>query len=179
MFCAKKIKSTNQSINRPYKLQFVDMMNEVWRCTLHPNKEMYSLPKNDVIDKRSAKWPRWLFPLIARFTRPTWSPSGTDRTQMGPMLVPWTLLLGLDVTSTYWHRIQSWVRWHLCKMFVAFEMVCYGYPHKQMSITQYIIQRIILVMTLCPRHIGRLLCVDDWLQIHPILRTIKAMAPRK
>ena len=32
---------------------------------------------------------------IARFVRPTWGPSGADRTQVGPMLVPWTLLPGM------------------------------------------------------------------------------------
>ena len=30
----------------------------------------------------------------ARFMGPTWGPSGADRTQVGPMLVPWTLLSG-------------------------------------------------------------------------------------
>ena len=30
--------------------------------------------------------------LIARFVGPTWDPSGADRTQVGPMLAPWTLL---------------------------------------------------------------------------------------
>ena len=30
--------------------------------------------------------------LIARFMGPTWGPSGADRTQVGPMLAPWTLL---------------------------------------------------------------------------------------
>ena len=30
--------------------------------------------------------------LIARFMEPSWGPSGADRTQMGPMLAPWTLL---------------------------------------------------------------------------------------
>ena len=33
-------------------------------------------------------------PLIARFMGPTWGPSGTDRTQVGPMLPLWTLLPG-------------------------------------------------------------------------------------
>ena len=32
---------------------------------------------------------------IARFMGPTWGPSGADRTQIGPMLAPWTLLPGL------------------------------------------------------------------------------------
>ena len=33
--------------------------------------------------------------LIARFMGPTWGPSGADRTQVGPMLDPWSLLPGL------------------------------------------------------------------------------------
>ena len=33
--------------------------------------------------------------LIARFMVPTWGPSGVDRTQVGPMLAPWTLLSGM------------------------------------------------------------------------------------
>ena len=50
-------------------------------------------------------------PLIARFIGPTWGPSGTDRTQMGPMLAPWTLLSGtmkdLDIWVT-WIHIGLW-----------------------------------------------------------------------
>ena len=34
----------------------------------------------------------FIMSLIARFMGPTWGPSGTDRTQMGSMLAPWTLL---------------------------------------------------------------------------------------
>ena len=30
--------------------------------------------------------------LIARFMWPIWGPSGADRTEVGPMLAPWTLL---------------------------------------------------------------------------------------
>ena len=33
-------------------------------------------------------------PLIARFMGPTWGPYGAGRTQVGPMLAPWTLLSG-------------------------------------------------------------------------------------
>ena len=32
--------------------------------------------------------------LIAMFMGPTWGPSGADRTQVSPMLAPWTLLSG-------------------------------------------------------------------------------------
>ena len=34
------------------------------------------------------------YTLIARFMGPTWGPSGANRTQVGPMLAPWTLLSG-------------------------------------------------------------------------------------
>ena len=33
---------------------------------------------------------------IARFMRPTWGPSGADRTQVGSILAPWTLLSGIS-----------------------------------------------------------------------------------
>ena len=36
----------------------------------------------------------WLLTLMARFMGPTWGPSGADRTQVGPMLAPWTLPYG-------------------------------------------------------------------------------------
>ena len=41
--------------------------------------------------------------LIARFLGPTWGPSGTDRTQVGPMLAPWTLLAGVS-----FGEFQAW-----------------------------------------------------------------------
>ena len=37
--------------------------------------------------------------LIERFLGPTWGPSGADRTQVGPMLAPWTLLCGYNAIS--------------------------------------------------------------------------------
>ena len=33
--------------------------------------------------------------LIASCMGPTWGPSGADRTQVGPMLAPWTLISGM------------------------------------------------------------------------------------
>ena len=38
--------------------------------------------------------------LIARFMRPTWGPSGANRTQVGPMLAPWTIWGVLFVFTT-------------------------------------------------------------------------------
>ena len=45
--------------------------------------------------------------LIARFPVPIWGPYGADRTQVGPMLAPWTLLSGwinkdINITQCYW-----------------------------------------------------------------------------
>ena len=37
---------------------------------------------------------RYLTTLIARFMGPTWGLPGADRTQVGPMLAPWSLLSG-------------------------------------------------------------------------------------
>ena len=39
--------------------------------------------------------------LIARLMGPTWGPSGADRTQVGPMLAPWTLLSGMLLCIEY------------------------------------------------------------------------------
>ena len=49
-------------------------------------------------------------PLIARLMGPTWGPSGTDRTQVGPILAPWTLLSG-----SFWVRDMGCMLWALWK----------------------------------------------------------------
>ena len=57
--------------------------------------------------------------LIARFMGPTWGPSGADRTQVGPMLAPWTLLSG--VWSCIYHPgdgycdHRSTMLMHICR----------------------------------------------------------------
>ena len=42
--------------------------------------------------------------LIARFMGPTWGPSGANKTQVGPMLAPWTLLSGKAYSVTNFHK---------------------------------------------------------------------------
>ena len=45
--------------------------------------------------------------LIARFIGPAWGPSGAERTQVGPMLAPWTLLSGnVALSSARCHGIH-------------------------------------------------------------------------
>ena len=48
--------------------------------------------------------------LIARFMGPTRGPSGAKRTQVGPMLAPWTLLSGISQghnQSAHWVWVNS------------------------------------------------------------------------
>ena len=47
--------------------------------------------------------------LIAWFIWPTWGPSVADRTQVGPMLAPWTLLSG---RFEYFARIRLYTEFH-------------------------------------------------------------------
>ena len=42
--------------------------------------------------------------LIAKFMGPTWGPHGADRTQVGPMLAPWTLLSGWCNQPYHYHQ---------------------------------------------------------------------------
>ena len=65
----------------------------------------------------------WIFcrySLIARFMGPTWGPSGADRTQVGPMLAPWTLLSRLWCSSL--NPIYSNSRW-MAKDIMIHELV--------------------------------------------------------
>ena len=55
--------------------------------------------------------------LIARFMGPTWGQHGVDRTQMGPMLAPWTLLYALPGkmslhTLNICYHIKLWIRFN-------------------------------------------------------------------
>ena len=59
----------------------------LWHKVVHAAKQTISV-----------KWSVWT--LIARSMGPTWGPSGADRTQVDPMLAPWTLLSG-----EYWRQI--------------------------------------------------------------------------
>ena len=44
---------------------------------------------------------RGISSLIAKFMGPTWGPSEADRTQVGPMLAPWSLLSGYIATDIW------------------------------------------------------------------------------
>ena len=69
-------------------------------CWVRADLQIYkpSSPIVTMVQRNPAITLIWLLshklPLIARFMGPTWGPSGADRTQVGPMLSPWTLLSG-------------------------------------------------------------------------------------
>ena len=50
--------------------------------------------------------------LIARFMGPTWGPSGADRTHVGTMLAPWTLLSGYTFHACHCHHFSE-IQWHI------------------------------------------------------------------
>ena len=56
--------------------------------------------------------------LIARFMRPTWGPSGADRTQLGPMLAPCTLLSGKFYPLT-WKWLAEEIPWNHCLRYIS------------------------------------------------------------
>ena len=58
-----------------------------------------------------------ILPQVARFMGPTWGPPGSCRSQMGPMLAPWTLLSGRSID---WNREASELKKPLNKTFFNF-----------------------------------------------------------
>ena len=62
--------------------------------------------------------------LTAIFMVPRWGPAGADRTQVGPMLVPWTLLSGLSyISNSNGHKPDNncWMtNLSLCKSCIIF-----------------------------------------------------------
>ena len=49
------------------------------------------------------------FPPIPRFMGLTWGPSGADRTKVGPMLAPWTLLSGSMLKAGLLYFVSSFL----------------------------------------------------------------------
>ena len=72
--------------------------------------EMFCLFVAQIRSLRNGHYePPMLWSLIARFTGLTWGPSEADRTRVGPMLAPWTLLFGLF--SPMWDEMLCFFCW--------------------------------------------------------------------
>ena len=69
-----------------------------WRCYLWNTEHQWAACKRPPTE--------WMIQsLIARFMGTTWGPPGADRTQVGPMMAPWTLLSGVFSGSVH---LQLW-----------------------------------------------------------------------
>ena len=55
---------------------------------------------------------------IARFMGTTWGPSGADRTQVGPMLTPWTVLSGLTFQN-HWPASGTDIRQFVVECYIS------------------------------------------------------------
>ena len=71
-----------------------------------------------IICSRDCVMPICIYTLIERFMGPTWGPSGTDRTQVVPMLAPWTLLTG------YWWLCISCSNWRSMTFLLNMAPMC-------------------------------------------------------
>ena len=75
--------------------------------------------------------------LIARIMGPTWAPSGADRTQVGPMLAPWTLL-----SEILCDKICDEKKWqplcpgHVCAQSHWYIYYIYNFPSFQLQLTR-------------------------------------------
>ena len=79
--------------------------------------------------------------LIASFMGPTWGPSGADRTQVGPMLTPWTLVPPPPHQFMIggWHVKHSWVSWgHLNIKRLCYQVKNSHYKDKTVSWLSYL-----------------------------------------
>ena len=77
---------------------------------------------------RHASLQTWLLYVI-RFMGPTWGPSEADRTQVGPMLAPWTLLSGMCLPMILKAMIATRLTFYMTYGFLA----CQLYPYFPLS----------------------------------------------
>ena len=84
----------NSQVNFPHKVPLTQKIFQIRLCimTIAP------------VPVRWLWWELVKWALIARFMGPTWGPSGADRTQVGPMLAPWTSLSGGLALTIAWYN---------------------------------------------------------------------------
>ena len=75
---------------------------------------------------------------IAKFMGPTWGPSGADRTQVDPMLAPWTLLSGIGRVHKHRSKLFS-ESWHF-SLYINYEIAPWALYISRWIITQCEIQ---------------------------------------
>ena len=83
-------------IRKSYRLQLISISNFLGKTSFQTMA--WSTNYTPSLPKHMNMWHLRSL-LIAKFMGPTWGPSGADRTQVGPMLAPWTLLSGIILFS--------------------------------------------------------------------------------
>ena len=78
----------------PYDIKYLCNITRNW-CSGHVASPQRS-PVGTLVSSKTS--------LIARLIGTTWGPSGADRTQVGPMLAPWTLLSGIACCSVWYFQ---------------------------------------------------------------------------
>ena len=81
---------------------------------------------------------------IARCLGSTWGPSGADRTQVGPMLAPWTLLSGYDC---HWRNATlDLLLFYICGYIHAYVyLIVTMYMNVQIMFSRLIFERPLLI----------------------------------
>ena len=80
-----------------------------WVCRRRKSSRFYRARSVSKLPARKPRKPRARVSPVSgdpdsKVHGPTWGPSGAGRTQVGPMLAPWTLLSGeLQVQIAIWH----------------------------------------------------------------------------
>ena len=63
-----------------------------WKSLMEKCNIGKMLPQTITVELLQLQYTRLQYTLTATFVGPTWGPAGADRTQVGSMLAPWTLL---------------------------------------------------------------------------------------
>ena len=102
--------------------------------------------------------------LIARLMGPTWGPSGADRTQVGPLLAPWTLLSGF---GCWQNRFASFASRDFASLVQQLCQDSLNFPHRCQTYCGEVFQRmkfslIIFANFKCLTHWGRVtqICIS-------------------
>ena len=69
--------------------------------------------------------------LIARFMEPSWGPLGAGRTQVGPMLAPWTLL-----SRWCWDTEKELLLWTVTWQFIGLMQDCSNFIANELGLLQ-------------------------------------------
>ena len=145
-----------QCFNTHYEPHCHPTTKSVWLCSSvycgppHPSRRIMvggrsRQPKRPVWKRRfhaitsSYRTDQWVITQISKFMGPIWSPPGSCRPLMGPMLAPWTLLSGYRIrkhrsaTCPHMPLLPTWVNFvpSMEKNYIQYKMwdeITYPFP---------------------------------------------------